>query len=799
MGMEADQKILTVEKKKIIIIDYYLPMFDRSSVSRGIFEITKIFKKLGYDVTFLTIFGEMEEKYRPILNDMDIEVICGDKAAMDVMGSMTIGGNLIDYALFFHKERFDYAIIESWNVAEYYIPIMRRYSPWTYIITDSVDVHFIREEKKRQNKQNIDSGDFARKKLDELRVYANSDMVWVVTEKDKRILNEYNIVDRPVEIIPYIYNKVVANNKYEDTEGLLFVGNFNHRPNEDAIIYFMNEIFPLIIEQIPDMKLVIAGNNPPESIKGFDSDNVTVTGFVKDLSPYLLGARISINPLRYGAGMKGKIGEALSWGLPVITTSIGAEGMGLIHEEHALIADTPHDFAKEVIRLYKDRKLWEKLSKNGKDKIESSLTPEIMEEKIHSIFSMLDETKDRQTGRYLIKSYPAIDLKNDLVSIIILSKDKWEYTNVCLRSVIKYSDMNFEIVFVDNGSEKPLLRLIKEWKERHGNIPVTYLRLEKNMGFAAGCNSAACISRGNYLVFLNNDTIVTPKWLSRLIAPLKADSRVAVTGPVSNYVNGRQWLKDCPIDFKKVQDVDLIKLEGFAETIIERFDNHYINTEFITGLCMAMKRELFERYGGFDEVFYPGNFEDADLSMRFKLTGYDLYVCKGIFVYHFGNVTFNTITDGHRENYNKNLKRFLKKWNINHFVSELDTFTEILNKKYEDNSFFILDNVRLSAPFIRPVVSHGIDRALDFYLEHLYCSGNPLFIGDNSMGGEAIYKRLCERYGEEELNGKGEIILFEGLFKDLMDELKDKDKYLLYQWEEDIPDEYSETCKMIVV
>ncbi len=319
------------------------------------------------------------------------------------------------------------------------------------------------------------------------------------------------------------------------------------------------------------------------------------------------------------------------------------------------------------------------------------------------------------------------------------------------------------------------------------------------MGFAAGCNSAACISRGNYLVFLNNDTIVTPKWLSRLIAPLKADSRVAVTVPVSNYVNGRQWLKDCPIDFKKVQDVDLIKLEGFAETIIERFDNHYINTEFITGLCMAMKRELFERYGGFDEVFYPGNFEDADLSMRFKLTGYDLYVCKGIFVYHFGNVTFNTISDGHRENYNKNLKRFLKKWNINHFVSELDTFTEILNKKYEDNSFFILDNVRLSAPFIRPVVSHGIDRALDFYLEHLYCSGNPLFIGDNSMGGEAIYKRLCERYGEEELNGKGEIILFEGLFKDLMDELKDKDKYLLYQWEEDIPDEYSETCKMIVV
>src|SRR5262249_38799860 len=136
---------------------------------------------------------------------------------------------------------------------------------------------------------------------------------------------------------------------------LLFVGGFQHAPNADAVLWFVREVRPRLLRIVPDIEVVLVGSSPPPEIRAFvESIGVRLTGYVPDTAPYLDRAWVSIAPLRYGAGMKGKVGEAMAAGLPVVTTSIGAEGMELEDGVTALVADTPEAFAEAVRRLCTD-------------------------------------------------------------------------------------------------------------------------------------------------------------------------------------------------------------------------------------------------------------------------------------------------------------------------------------------------------------------------------------------------------------------------------------------------------------
>src|SRR4029077_18967392 len=121
---------------------------------------------------------------------------------------------------------------------------------------------------------------------------------------------------------------------------------------------------------LPDTKLWVVGNAPPPEIVALGSANVVVTGYVRHLGPYLESALVSVAPLRFGSGMKGKIGEAMAWGIPVVTTTIGAEGMGLQDGGEALIADTPEDFARRIFELHQNPELWESVAQNARKRVE---------------------------------------------------------------------------------------------------------------------------------------------------------------------------------------------------------------------------------------------------------------------------------------------------------------------------------------------------------------------------------------------------------------------------------------------
>jgi len=146
---------------------------------------------------------------------------------------------------------------------------------------------------------------------------------------------------------------------------MIFLGGFQHPPNIDSAKYLVHDIWPKIKQGLPESKLYIVGSNPPDVIKNLATDDIIVTGFVKDLSTFYNECKVMLAPLRYGAGIKGKITQSLARGLPVVTTPIGAEGINLVDSKHCVIANNPDEFAKKAIRVYKEKNLWEALSFNG--------------------------------------------------------------------------------------------------------------------------------------------------------------------------------------------------------------------------------------------------------------------------------------------------------------------------------------------------------------------------------------------------------------------------------------------------
>ncbi len=206
----------------------------------------------------------------------------------------------------------------------------------------------------------------------EQAIYSAADALVAVSEPDAEELRRL-APDVPRFVISNIHAPVGPTPDFDARQGLIFVGSFPHIPNVDAVLDFHRSTWPLVRRALPAPRLTVVGTKPPDSVLALQSPEVEVTGWVPEVAPYADRARVSIAPLRYGAGVKGKIGEALSRGLPVVTTSIGAEGMDLRDGEHALVADRAEDFAAAIARVHEDRDLWERLSRAGRTHIESRL------------------------------------------------------------------------------------------------------------------------------------------------------------------------------------------------------------------------------------------------------------------------------------------------------------------------------------------------------------------------------------------------------------------------------------------
>jgi glycosyltransferase involved in cell wall biosynthesis len=158
----------------------------------------------------------------------------------------------------------------------------------------------------------------------------------------------------------------------------------------DAAAWLCREIWPLLKERLPGVPLYLLGSDPPDSVRALAADGVEVIGYVPDLAPWLDRCRIALSPLRYGAGVKGKVNHAMSRGLPVVATTASLEGMHLAEGEDVLVADDPERFADAVVRLYRDEALWNRLSRGGRANVERHFSPDAAAASLEAFFEWAD-------------------------------------------------------------------------------------------------------------------------------------------------------------------------------------------------------------------------------------------------------------------------------------------------------------------------------------------------------------------------------------------------------------------------
>jgi len=349
---------------------------DRFIASR-LFHILELLVQINFHVTFVAVSSTLTGQDQSNLGERGIEVHVEDDAALNASGHKRPGASRVDYRRLFAEREFDYAIIGSWPGAEDRLSMLRAISPQTEILVDAVDVDFARG--RVESRQNA----LARRQRG-VGIYKQADRLWVQSKADKAALAEV-VKHIPIDIIPIVHKRVHTLKTFQNTSDLLFMGDFLHAPDVDAIQYFCRDVFPLVVKDLVDVKLYIVGPHPTGAVKALASDRIFVMGDAADLSPYLLRARISVAP-SLGAEGQGTIGEALAWGLPVVTTSIGAKGMALTDWEDVLIADTPEQFAARVVTLYSDGDLWGRLSNHSRARAQEEWSPEQMRRRLEVVF-----------------------------------------------------------------------------------------------------------------------------------------------------------------------------------------------------------------------------------------------------------------------------------------------------------------------------------------------------------------------------------------------------------------------------
>jgi len=278
--------------------------------------------------------------------------------------------------------QFDMIFLERGPVATKYVDIIKKAAPNVPVFFDTHDLHYLRVGRQAEVEKSATLLSESKSlKVMEYDVMQQSDCTIVVSEFESRIVSE-EAPNVRTEILPLFMETEPLFMPFEERVGMLFIGGFRHQPNGDAVHHFVEEIWPRIKEEIPHAVFHIIGPDVTPDITALASDDILIEGFVSDLRPLFSKCRLSVAPLRFGAGVKGKIGTALAHGLPSVISSIAQEGSGLVDDEHVLVADRPEEFAEHVIRLYQDKALWTSLSENGVQFIEDNYSLAVNQERI---------------------------------------------------------------------------------------------------------------------------------------------------------------------------------------------------------------------------------------------------------------------------------------------------------------------------------------------------------------------------------------------------------------------------------
>jgi len=361
-GQQAQREADRGARARVLVVEACMITPDQDSGSVRMLAMLELLVELGCKVSLIADNIEYRQPYVGQLQQAGIEV--WHHPFVDSVAQF----------LGEHGKDFDVIMFCRHYIAARYLTDVRNWAPQAKIIFDTVDLHYLREQRLALldgSKALHESAQATRQQ--ELGVIAGSDLTLVVSPVEQELLAK-ELPSASVEILSNIHELHPAGRGFSERTGLVFVGGFRHPPNVDAVTWFVGEVWPLVREKQSDITLTIVGSNMPASMRELSATNVHVAGFVEDIDPLLDCARISIAPLRYGAGVKGKINQAMAYGLPVVATVAAAEGMDLQDGEDLLMADSPQAFADAVVRLYNDEDLWNRVAEGGRRNIQGNFS-----------------------------------------------------------------------------------------------------------------------------------------------------------------------------------------------------------------------------------------------------------------------------------------------------------------------------------------------------------------------------------------------------------------------------------------
>jgi len=341
-------------RKRVLVIDATTPQPDQDSGSLRLSNILRLLLDDGCAVTFFADNRAYVKRYSADLQQMGVEVLWHPWLADPVAWFAE------------HGKRFDVVFVSRHYIASQYVSLVRANAPKAKLVFDTVDLHYLREQRAAElAKDETLARTAAQTREAELKLVRDCDLTLVVSPVEKELL-EKELPGAKVAILSNVHAVPGRRRGYAEREGLMFVGGYQHPPNVDAATWFAREIFPLVRRELPDVVLHLIGSKATNEVKALgELPGVVFEGYVEDIEPFLDGCRVAVAPLRYGAGVKGKVNMSMSYGQPVVATPMAVEGMFAEPGRDVLVASDAADFAAKVVAAYRDEALWNTLSEHG--------------------------------------------------------------------------------------------------------------------------------------------------------------------------------------------------------------------------------------------------------------------------------------------------------------------------------------------------------------------------------------------------------------------------------------------------
>jgi len=600
-------------RTKIIYVSPDLPAYDISSGGRRAHRLLTLLAH-HHDI-YLYALVHQDAQYKDLLVQDNITVLGAYPQEIKSLPSS------IDF------------IIYSYHYTAEDASFLKKRYPEARIIIDSVDINWRKEERAIGTWVGFTDKKVAKNKQQEVQAYREADEVWVVTEEDRDALSAV-LPDTKIQIVSNIHVAEASTHHPSESKKMLFIGGYDYYANIAAALYIAHEIFPLIYAVIPEARLIFAGSNPPEELDALTSHpSIEVRGFIpeSDMSALYRECTLALVPLTTGSGIKGKICEAISYRLPVLTNDIGNEGIQLKHLHSGLIANQPAQIAVLAIQALRGDFDFQSMTTHALRLLDLKVGPQYA----------LDNAE-----RSL---FPPI-------TIAIVTYDKKGLLSNCIESILAHTRYpHYRILVYSNNCTDGSQDLLKIYEDQHDHIEVIYAT--QNDVYVKPNNDMMSRYPKDDIVLLNNDVEVTEAWLTGMYRQAYKSKSSGIVGCKVLYKDGRLQEYGSAV-YEDGSGINIGKDSSPSDPDFGQAQ--YVG--YVSGCAMYIKRSTIEKIGPFDEIYHPCYYEDSDFCYRAWQQGIKTMVTPDSKIYHIEGATAgNDPSSGMKKYQAINKDKFLKR------------------------------------------------------------------------------------------------------------------------------------------